>query len=410
MERTIPGKDDGLAEYPVPAMIRRLLVIAAVAVAAIAVVRNGAVLALTSSRPAVAERLWSGHPTVQRAAAMAQVGEAARSGQPAGPAAISGLESVAVREPLAIEPLLVKAVIAQDAGDRARAERLYALAEERQGRALPPHYFLAELYLRSGRGVDGLRELANLARLSPGGIGSSAPFVAQYARDPGNWPRIRDIFRTQPELSNPVLVALAQDPANARAILALAGPAQRNSAAPWLPPLLGSMIAAGRYAEARSLWFTAGGTAATSAALVHDPDFADNRLPPPFNWELAQSPVGLAERGRGSGLHVIFYGSQGGLLARQLLVLAPGQYVISLRVAGQMADPQAMAWSVRCDKSPLPLATFPIRGPGAFSWAFSVPAGCPAQWLQLDGRAQDINGPSDLSIARIDLRTRGPNG
>lgn len=405
MERTIQGKND-----PVSVMIRRFFVLAAVAVAAIAVVRNGAVLALASSKPAVAERLWSGHPTVQRTAAMAQVGEAARSAQPAGPAAVSALDSVAVRDPLAIEPLLVKAVMAQDAGDSARAERLYALAEARQGRALPPHYFLAELYLRSGRVVDGLRELANLARLSPGGVSSSAPFVAQYARDPGNWPRIRAIFRTQPELVNPVLVALAQDPANARAILALAGPTPRNSTAPWLPPLLGSMIAAGRYAEARSLWFTTGGATAASDALVHDPDFADNRLPPPFNWELAQSPAGLAERSRGSGLHVIFYGSQGGLLARQLLVLAPGQYQISLRVAGQVSDPQAVAWSVRCDKAPLPLAIFPIRGPGISTWSFSVPAGCPAQWLQLDGRAQDINGPSDLSIARIDLRSGGRNG
>lgn len=391
-------------------MIRRWFALVAIVVVAIAVVRTASVAAWSATSPQWAAQLWPGHPDVQRTQAMAGVGEAARLGRPAGQAITGLLESVAVKEPLAIEPLVVGAVAAQSAGDQARAEQLFSFAEARQGRALPPHYFLAELYLRSGRVEDGLREVANLGRLSPGGIGTGARYIAQYASDPGNWPQMRSVFRSHPELVDPILLSLAEDSQNAPTILALADARHRGPDARWFRPLLEATIAAGQYGQARKLWATVGGLSNALAGLIHDPAFADNRLPPPFNWDLAQSPAGLAERSRGSGLHVIFYGSQGGSLVRQLLVLAPGNYRLALRSTGQIADPQALSWSVRCDKSAVPLAAFAMPRPGAFGWSFTVPAECPAQWLQLDGRAQDITGRSDVTIPRVELRGGGANG
>ncbi|MGH6783819.1 MAG: hypothetical protein ACREBP_04255 [Sphingomicrobium sp.] len=300
-------------------MTRRLLALAALLALAILVVRNGAVRAFAPTDPGAAAWWWPGHPLAETSLAMAAVGEAARSGRPAGPATMRALADVAVRDPLAIEPLLVRAVDAQTAGDLGLAERLYRLAEARQGRSLPPHFFLADLYLRSGRAADGLREVANLARLSPGGLGNGAPYIAQYAQDPANWPGMRAIFRDQPGLAVPVLTALAQDPANAKAILALASAEQRGPEAAWLRPLLDAMIAAGQYRRVRALWAGLANVAATPATLIHDSEFTDSRSPPPFNWDLAQSSVGLAERRRGSGLRVFFYGSQGGSLVRQML-------------------------------------------------------------------------------------------
>jgi hypothetical protein len=288
---------------------------------------------------------------------------------------------------------------------------LYRLAEVRQGRSLPPHFFLADLYLRSGRTAEGLREVVNLTRLAPGGLGSGAPYIAQYAQDPANWPRMRAIFRDQPGLVDPVLTALAQNPANARAILALAGAGHRGPDAVWLRPLLGAMIGAGQYRQARALWAGLANVAPTPGALLHDAGFNDSSSPPPFNWDLGQSSVGLAERRRGSGLHVIFYGSQGGPLVRQLLILPPGTYRLALRASGEVSGPQALSWSVTCDKSPTPLATFPMRVPGRYSWPFNIPPGCAAQWLQLDGRAQDFSGRSDMVISGLTLsRTGDANG
>ena len=146
-------------------------------------------------------------------------------------------------------------------------------------------------------------------------------------------------------------------------------------------------------------------------AALHDPDFTDRRSPPPFNWELAQSPVGLAERRPGSGLHVIFYGSQGGMLARQLLTLAPGNYRLRMRATGQISDPLGLSWSVRLAPGrKAPLAQFPMRSPGTFNWTFNIPAGCAAQWIELNGRAQDMSGRSDVTISGLTLSGGGNNG
>ena len=391
-------------------MIRRWFALAAILVIAIAVVRTASVAAWSATEPQRAQRLWAGHPEVERNLAMAGVGEAARAGRPAGPDTARLLELLAVKEPLAVEPLLVRAVAAESAGDGARAEQLFSIAEARQGRALPPHYFLAELYLRSGRIEDGLREVANLSRLSPGGITGGVQYVAQYARDPANWPDMRAVFRSHPDLVDPILLSLAGDAANTRTILALADARHRGPDARWFRPLLDATIAGGQYGAARSLWATVGGLPNAAGELIHDPTFADARLPPPFNWDLAQTPAGLAERSHGSGLHVIFYGSQGGPLVRQLLLLAPGNYRLALRSAGEISDPQALSWSVRCDKSAIPLATLAMPRPGAFELQFTVPPGCPAQWLQLDGRAEDISGRSDVTIGSIELHGGGPNG
>lgn len=386
---------------------RRLLALVALLVLGIAVVRNAAVRAFAPTNPGAAVQWWNGNPLAEKSLAMARIGEAARSGRPAAPAVMQALDDVAVKEPLAIEPLLVRAVSAQTAGDLAQAERLYRLAEARQGRSLPSHFFLADLYLRSGRAADGLREVANLVRLSPNGVASGALYLAQYSRNPENWPQTRAVFRRQPPLVDPVLIALAQDPANARAILALADTAHRGPNAVWLRPLLRAMIDAGQYRQAQAYWAGLANVRPAPGTLVHDGDFSDGRSPPPFNWELTQSSVGLAERRRASGLHVIFYGSQGGPLVRQLLILPPGNYRLSLDASGQVADPQALSWSVLCDKSPTPIATFPMRGPGAYGWSFTIPSGCAAQWLQLNGRAQDFTGRSDIVISGLALNPGG---
>lgn len=392
------------------AMFRAPLVIVALLVIASAVVRNGAVHADPGISRDGPGRLWSGHPLTLQSRAMAEVGEAARNGEAAGAATMQMLDQLAIKAPLSIEPVLVAAVAAQDRGDLARAEQLFRLAEQRQGRSLPPHFFLADMYLRTGRLSEGLREVVNLVRLSPNGVASGGPYLAQFAQDPENWPALRWTFRDQPELVDPVLAALAQDPANARAILALADASHRGPGAKWLPALLGSMVKSGQYRQARALWAATANIKGASAATIHDPAFTDGNSPPPFNWELAQSPVGLAERRQGSGLHVIFYGSQGGMLTRQMLILEPGNYRMRMRSSGQISDPLGLSWSVRCDQGKAPLAQFPMRTPGSYNWTFTVPAGCAAQWIELNGRAQDMSGRSDLVISGLELTREPSNG
>lgn len=390
-------------------MIRPVLVAIAALILAAAVVRNAAVSAWTPDDPAKAARLWAGHPAVERAQAMAAVGTSARQGAAADSATLARFDAIAAKEPMAIEPLLVRGIEAQSKGDLARAERLFKLAEARQGRALAPHYFLADLYLRSGRVEGGLREVANLSRLSAAGAGQGAPYLAEFARAPANWPQVRKVLASQPDLIDPVLDSLAVDPDNLRAVLALADTSRLNAEAHWVPIMLNAMIKANRAGEARALWARMTGNPA-GARLVHDPDFRDARSPPPFNWELTQSAVGLAERQPGAGLHVIYYGSQGGSLVRQLLVLGPGDYRLGIEASGRIADPAALNWTVTCGNQGATVATLPMPAGGNRTWRFSIPAGCSPQWLSLNGREQDMSGQSDILIRRIRMERLGGNG
>src|SRR5206468_496197 len=123
-------------------------------------------------------------------------------------------------------------------------------------------------------------------------------------------------------------------------VLALADPAEKAGKAEWLEPLLTTLTGAGRYGEARGIWERTTGSRVNG--LIYDPGFSDKVAPPPFNWALTSSTIGLAERQPGGRLHVIFYGHDDGFLASQMLLLQPGAYALSMHVLGDQVRTRAL--------------------------------------------------------------------
>jgi hypothetical protein len=389
-------------------MARRLLVVLLALLIAVQVVRNAAVAALADGSPDWAARIWPGHPIAETSLAMTEIGRAARQRKPVSPTVFKMVDDAAVKAPLAPEPFLVRGVQAQLAGKTPLAIEAFTAASLRDPRSLPAHYFLADTLFRSGDTRRGLDEVAILARLAPGGLTSVAPYVAAYAKDPRTWPQLRQLFRSKPELEEAGLTALATDPANVDTIMALADQQHRGPTATWVPVLVSSLVAAQEYAKARDVWATT--SHAQFGGLIYDSNFTHSDAPPPFNWVLMSSTVGLAERLPAGGLHVIFYGHDDGLLARQLLVLAPGQYRVSMSVNGNSGDSHALNWSVRCDGSQAPLAAMPLDVAATRPWSFAVPQGCPAQWLELSGVSSDVSHQSEAIIRSISVVAEPPNG
>lgn len=386
---------------------RRFLAGLALVVLALAVVTNAAVDHWTPRNPARAQGWWPGHPRAELALAQIEIARAAAAGRAPQPATFTRLDRVASRMPLAVEPLLARGVAAQQVGQVQRSRRLFELAEQRRPRELAPHYFLADADLRAGNVEGGMRQLVRLARLSPSGIGSVAPHLAAFARNPDNWPQISATFAREPALASAVLGTLAADPANVAALLALAKGTQRRLGASWIPVAIAAQVKARRYPQARQLWAQLSGVADRGDWLVYDPDFRDGVAPPPFNWELAQSAVGSAERRPGQGLHVLVYGSQSGSLARQLLVLRPGRYRLITTSQGKIADPQALSWTLSCDSPANVLADVAVKAGTRIDQTFAVPANCPAQYLSLDARAQDIRGDSEIRVPYVRIERLG---
>ena len=388
-------------------MARLLLAIAAASLIAVQVIRNAAVSVFAQTSPATAARVWSDHPSSEISTAITEIGKSARERRPVPPTVFAELEDAALKAPLAAEPFLVRGVQAQLAGDTRLSLMAYLAAERRDPRSLPAHYFLAERFFRTGEARRGLVEVAALTRLAPDGADSLAPYVAAYAKDRTTWPQLREIFRGNPILAAASLATLAHDANNADAIVALADKQQLTAGSAWVQPLLTGLIKADRYDRAQAIWSAVSGKRA-ARDTIYDAGFADSAAPPPFNWELMSSAVGLAERQAGGRLHVIFHGQQDGLLARQLLLLTPGRHRISMAVAGDPERGRALNWSLRCSGSQTPFTGTSLDALRRQPWSFTVPAGCGAQWLELSGVSGEVEQPSDFTMSALKLSTERP--
>ena len=389
--------------------LRSGIVVFAALLLAVQIVRNATVNALAQTSPADAERIWAGHPATELVSALTEIAHASRERRPVPPSVFTRVADAAVKEPLAPEPYLVHGVQAQLAGDVVTAQRAFEAAQWRDPRSLPAAYFLADRYFHDGNVKGGLREVAALARLSPDGGAGAVPYIAQYATNQGNWPALRALFANNPNLAQPVLLALASNIQTVPAALALSRSSSSNEQ-PWLSTLVNTLVTAGDYPRARAAWSRMAGSSAMSTELLHDADFRDSTSPPPFNWQLTSSTVGLAERQKGGRLHVLFYGGEDGTLASQLLLLPPGTYRMLMRVLGDPARAHSLTWSLWCDKASTPLASVTLDTAAARGWQFDVPSGCAAQWLKLSGTSADIAQQVDVSVAGLALRKAVPGG
>lgn len=380
--------------------VRAAIAAIAALLIALQVVRNAAVHALADTKPVEAARAWSGHPASEIGVAMTDIAIATRARRPIPSSAFAEITDAARKDPLAPEPFLVRGVQAGLAGDAVTAQRAFEAAQWRDPRSMPAAYFLADRYFRSGDVKHGLQEVAALARLSPEGGAAAVPYVAQYAISPVNWPALRELFAANPGLAQRVLIALASNAQTVPAALALAGP---DTAAnqQWMLILVNTLVTAGDYPRAYDAWVRLASGRARQGELVHDLSFDDTIAPPPFNWQLTSSTVGLAERQKGGRLHVLYYGNEDGSLATQLLLLQAGQYRLSLRLFGDPARAHALTWSIWCDKAPQPISSITLDLAATRGWQFAVPAGCSAQWLKLSGTSTDMGQQVDVSIGGL---------
>ena len=390
-----------------------------VATVAIALLLAGEVARLTlasSFAPTdleLAQKLAGAAPAVLSPAAMGQVGQAAlRGGQPSAET-MDQLRQLAWAAPLEPEPFLVEAALAQRRSDYKRAERLLLQAAARAPRSSAAHYLLADVRLRQGNVLDSLRQLAVLARILPGASLQLVTGLAQYARSPDALPGLSGMIAENPQLKGPLLNALAADPDNADLILHLFaigpnGPQAETTV--WQSRLLDGLVKRGAYQQAYVYWQRFAGLRGNERPQLFNGDFATNevveRAPPPFNWMLASSAAGVAERDSGR-LHVLFYGREEASIARQLLLLQPGTYRFEAGTSGTVVA-DALTWTLACSTATSPLMSVNVRPDAPARATFTVPAGCEAQTLQLIGHLQDMPQDTDARLGPVTIMRASP--
>jgi len=371
------------------------------ALLAFQVVRNAAV-ADRERRPELAAALWPSHPAQRTDRALLAIGTAAARNQPVPAATRAEVRRIAAGAPLSPDPFLFEGAVALSEGRGEAGERLLLAALERDPRSRGTRFLLADRYLRTGRITAGLVEMQVLVSLQSRGAEAFAPALVAYARTPGAISQLRSFFRKYPRVEANVLSVLASDAANANLVLALAtgdGVADPN----WRATLVSALAAAGQYEKAHAIWARL--SRVSPGRGLFNPGFAHSTAPPPFNWHFAQTTEGVAEADGKGGLDVLYYGRAKAVLASQLLLLRPGGYELLMTAEGAPA-PGAVHWVVRCARDNKPLADLPLRT-GPIRGRFTVPDGCAAQWLELEGRVGETAANSELTIRNLRLIVGG---
>ena len=386
-----------------PLIARAALVVVAGTLLAVQVVRTAAV-ADDASRATLGLRMWPSHPAVIVDRTMGEIGTRAARGQSLTPAILDQVEQLARRAPLAPEPFLIKGALAQVQQQPAIAEHLFAAARARDPRSVAARYFLADRYLRSGRTGPALAEIAALATLYPQGMAGFGPALALFAQAPGAVPQLRTLFRSSPQLEPVVLSALANDPKNARLVLALWG--RRNTGADsataeWQAKLVTKLVEQGQFTSAYAIWRLVTGMNDSRGSLFN-PGFAKSAVPPPFNWKYATTG-GVVEPAAGDRLQVIYFGRDDAVLAEQLLLLSPGRYRLSMDISDPPGAGGEIAWVLTCVPGTQAIFRLPIERKGPLAVIFAVPPGCAAQRLQLGGTPGDFPQSQDFSIGKFSL-------
>lgn len=390
-------------------MLRRLAAALAALLIATVVVRNAAVDAFADTDPRAAAKVWAGHPQVELQNGLLDIAEAMRGRRQVDANAIALIIDAARKAPLDAQPYLVRGVQAQIAGNHKEAEQAFLAAQWRDPRSLPAAYFLADYYLRNGAATHAIRQVALVARLAPSGPQTVAPYVAALARNGANWPLLRNLLKGDAQLRELSLSEMAKDPANADAVVAIAGFNSKSPPPPWLPNLLDGLVKDGQYSKAREIWAKLSNAHDAAGVLLYDPNFFSPAPPPPFNWQMTSSTVGLVERQKGGRAHILYYGQEDGLLLSQLLVLPPGSYRLLAKVLPGSSHPDSLAWLVKCAKSDRELARARLSDVAAGGLAFTVPVDCAAQNLSLSGSSSDMPQQSDVTISGLQL-LRGGQG
>lgn len=369
---------------------------------ALFVVRVASIQAFATRDVGKAAAIWPGHPTVVLESGLAEVGEAAAAGRPVDKELIDRLVSASAKAPLAQEPFLVRGVEAQLAGNQLLALRSFLAARQRNPRVVAARYFLADLYLKTGRMGPGLAEISALARLVPQSLPKVAPYLAAYAKAPSAAPQVKAMLATHPQLELALLNELAGEASNANLVIHLWSGRGGEDSKPWQTRLLNSLVEAGRFNEARVIWARFTGISADQDRLF-DPEFAAQALSP-FGWMLASGPSGIAEPQGGGRLHALYYGRDDLVLASQLLTLPPGRYRLSMDVKAGSPLSKSLSWTVRCLPQSSLVATIRLDRSGGVFVPFAVPAGgCPAQRLELAGEAPDFPEQVEVTVGRLRL-------
>lgn len=330
------------------------------------------------------------------------------------------------RSPFDVRALRVVGLTEDRAGRRDRADEILTLAGNWSLRDDPTHAWLVEHRLRRGDYASAFAHADTLVRrrddIQPQVF---RLFTTAAAADPQRvLPVLTGLLAAGPPWRSAYLTSLYTTNEGLQVAASLAVMLQSSRApltSPELEQFYGQTMAKGQIAVLKAVRARLNRPA--SGAAVTNGGFNDPTAPEPFQWSLIQKAGAVAEvmtddiDQSNPALRVEYDGYSAANFARQRMFLAPGRYRLRFKSRAEAGEPAGrMVWILTCDpggQSPLSASAVTAAGARSRAWTpsavdFSIPQGCPSQWLDLRGRALDSRAPMAAWFDQITIVSRDP--
>lgn len=313
--------------------------------------------------------------------------------------------------PLGYEPYLYVGAERVLAGD-ARGEALVREAIRRNPRSTHARGLLLRYYAQTGNLPRAIAEVAGLVRLSPDEASELVFAIGSQMRTPAMIDDAVNALRGTPRLYPSLVNGFVRQQPNAALVAALRDrlPPRAVASQDVSRPLVDALVGTGDYRGARRIWARSFGTNG-QAALLYDSAFRDGRAPPPFNWSLTQSDLGVAERQRGGGVYIEYFGREAGTLAQQITVLPPGKYRLAARLLPGESLAEKLFVRVSCARTDSLLELAELRPAidreTVVAVDFAVTPACDAQKVEIIGRPGAAPGSATVVVRNMGLERVG---
>lgn len=354
-----------------------------------------------------------------RALAVASQQPLMNPARPDGDAARRLAQEALARDPTAIDAVTTLGLVAVLRNDLPMAERSFRYAEHLSRRNGQTHVWLIERQVQNNN-IDGaLTQYDTALRTSNDLRAQLFPILISAVSDPNIAPRVNRLLLTRPNWYADFTAKLAyegRDPVAMTTVTrGLLDPA-REDHRQWLAAMLPRLIQMNRLDLAWQAYEGLPRMAANARAPLRDGNFSQEQPLAPFDWAYnGESDLAPERRALGGAAEDGFAlylpaPDRAGDAARQALRLAPGAHSLTATAGDVSGDVRQRPFvQIRCATSDQPLLrqTLPDAGPeGApMRGAFTVPAGCPYQWITIGVQARDGDARSATAwIARLSIR------
>lgn len=309
------------------------------------------------------------------------------------------------REPLAAEAVSLIALGDASAGKRDRARRLFLLANRINKREQIANIWLIEDNRVAGRAREVLNLIDDAIKVRPALADQFLPALAQGLTQPGTVPFFRAMLLQHPDWKTRFWGAVADNPAALTNAAELRDRMLRRGEKPGEIDrvLLGAFVRAGRFdlvmSSARHL-----APRDPSGELVRDPVFAGANAFPPLDWELrTDGRIGAAVHGSSGTLEINALPGAGGLVARQLIEVPPGDYVLRAKLGvARLSSGSELVVRLACAANGTVVPPLVERMTGDIETRFvAAEAECRYRWLDIGISAIDATGPVMARLAEV---------